>query len=290
MLRMGTKTKATPERGLPITPVLLIVYTPPAPANFRDWKHSRQNTGRPCVGRNGTVVSFPQAEQLVVVSTRSRPTPPPPDGRAARLALQLLQRFGSFLKFLSAKNSCSPAVQTKGSPQSTQLRVLSWNSITTSLTRPFYPATLTGCRDPARRPNPRLHNHPRGPGPADSPTPLLARCFAARCAPVARSLWSFVTLVRLAALLFARSLTRERLLGATPIAWFQIEGMLLDIFDDIFLLHLPLEPAKRALDGLAILHFHFSQARLHPLRGRLHLRSRAATCASVWASGSVGIR
>ena len=26
------------------------VYTPPAPANFRDWKHSRQNTGRPCVG------------------------------------------------------------------------------------------------------------------------------------------------------------------------------------------------------------------------------------------------
>src|ERR687886_279884 len=48
-------------------------YTPPAPANFRDWKHSRQKTGRPCVGRNGTVVSLPHAEQLVVVSTRSRP-------------------------------------------------------------------------------------------------------------------------------------------------------------------------------------------------------------------------
>src|SRR3954454_11604472 len=99
---------------------------PPAPANFRDWKHSRQNTGRPCVGRNGTVVSFPHAEQLVVVSTRSRPMPPPPpEGRAARLALQLLQRFGSFLKFLSAKKSCSPAVQMNGSPQSTQVRVLS---------------------------------------------------------------------------------------------------------------------------------------------------------------------
>jgi hypothetical protein len=36
--------------------------------------------------------------------------------------------------------------------------------------------------------------------------------------------------------------------------------VLLDILDDIFLLHLPLEPAKRTLDGLAILHFHFSQA------------------------------
>jgi hypothetical protein len=62
------------------------------------------------------VVSLPQAEQLVVVSTRSRPTPPPPDGRAARLALQPLQRFGSFLKFLSAKNSCSPAVQMNSVP------------------------------------------------------------------------------------------------------------------------------------------------------------------------------
>src|SRR6185503_13625245 len=112
---------------------------PPAPANFRDWKHSRQNTGRPCVGRNGTVVSFPQAEQFVVVSTRSRPIAAPPAGRAARLALQPLQRFGSFLKFLSAKNSCSPAVQTNGAPQSTQFRVLSWNSIATSLAHPIDP-------------------------------------------------------------------------------------------------------------------------------------------------------
>src|SRR5258708_25246344 len=153
----GKKRRPRRSVALPITPGSGLVYTPPAPANFRDWKHSRQKTGRPCVGRNGTVVSLPQAEQLVVVSTRSRPIPPPPEGRAARLALQLLQRFGSFLKFLSAKNSCSPAVQTKGSPQSTQVRVLSWNSITTSLTRPFYPVTLTGCRDPAWQPDPRPH-------------------------------------------------------------------------------------------------------------------------------------
>ena len=45
---------------------------PPAPANFRCWKHSLQNTGRPCVGRKGTVVSLPHAEQVVWVSTRSR--------------------------------------------------------------------------------------------------------------------------------------------------------------------------------------------------------------------------
>src|SRR5215212_3591414 len=102
---------------------------PPAPANLRDWKHSRQNTGRPCVGRNGTVVSLLHAEQLVVVSTRSLAMPPPPDGRDARLALQPLHRFGSFLKFLSAKNSCSPAVQMNSVLQSTQLSNLSWNSI-----------------------------------------------------------------------------------------------------------------------------------------------------------------
>src|SRR5438067_10813240 len=83
--------------------------TPPAPANFRDWKHSLQKTGRPCVGLKGTVVSFPHAEQFVTVSTRSRATAPA--GRLARLPLHALQRFGSFLKFLSAKNCCSPAVQ-----------------------------------------------------------------------------------------------------------------------------------------------------------------------------------
>jgi hypothetical protein len=44
--------------------------------------------------------------------------------------------------------------------------------------------------------------------------------------------------------------------------------MLLDILDDIFLLDLPFEAAKRAFDGLAILHFDFRQAVLHPLRGR----------------------
>ena len=33
-------------------------------AVLRDWKHSRQKTGRPCVGRKGTVVCFPHPEQV----------------------------------------------------------------------------------------------------------------------------------------------------------------------------------------------------------------------------------
>src|SRR5262244_1467984 len=110
---------------------------PPAPANFRDWKHSLQNTGRPCVGLNGTVVSLPHAEHVVIVSTRSRAMPAP-TGRAARLPLQLLHRFGSFLKFLSAKNCCSPAVQMNSVAQSTHLRILSWNSIARYLVGSVY--------------------------------------------------------------------------------------------------------------------------------------------------------
>jgi hypothetical protein len=54
------------------------------------------------------------------------------------------------------------------------------------------------------------------------------------------------------------SLSRKRLLRPTLIAGLQIEGMLFDIFDDVFLLNLPLEPAKSALDRLALLDFHFS--------------------------------
>src|SRR5260370_13860010 len=41
-----------------------------APIALPCWKHSRQNTGRPCVGRKGTVVSFPHFEQFVFVSER----------------------------------------------------------------------------------------------------------------------------------------------------------------------------------------------------------------------------
>src|SRR5579859_5486608 len=93
----------------------------------RCWKHSRQKTGRPCVGRKGTVVSFPHCEQLVLVSARAGAVCPPPP--SARFALQDLQRFGSFLNPLSAKNICSPAVNTNSAPHSAHFSTLSWNSI-----------------------------------------------------------------------------------------------------------------------------------------------------------------
>src|SRR5213594_2398074 len=152
---------------------------PPAPANLRDWKHSLQNTGRPCVGLKGTVVSLPQAEHVVWVSTRSRATAAPA-GRLARLLLQALHRFGSFLKFLSAKNCCSPAVQMNSVAQSTHLRILSWNSIG---------RILVG-----------------------------------------------VDLLQLPPELLAIALARKRLFGPALVSRLQIEGMLLDVFNDVFLL------------------------------------------------------
>jgi hypothetical protein len=41
--------------------------------------------------------------------------------------------------------------------------------------------------------------------------------------------------------------------------------MLLDIFDDVFLLNFPLEPAEGAFDRFALLNFHFSHASDAPL-------------------------
>jgi hypothetical protein len=169
-----------------------------------------QNTGRPWVGLKGTVVSFPQAEHVVTVSTRSRAMPTPA-GRAARLLLQALQRFGSFLKFLSAKNCCSPAVQTNSVAQSTHLRIRSWNSIG---------RYLVG-----------------------------------------------VGLFRFASELLAIAFPRERLLGPSFVSRLQIEGVFLDVLDDVFLLDFPLEPAESALDRLALLDFDFSHATHTPFAG-----------------------
>src|ERR1700732_841276 len=117
--------------------------SPPAKADFltpryagepmdrRCWKHSRQNTGRPCVGRKGTVVSLPHCEQVVLVSERIC-APPPPPPPSARFALQPLHRLGSFLKPLSAKNICSPPVNTNSAPHSAHFSTLSWYSMSRS--------------------------------------------------------------------------------------------------------------------------------------------------------------
>src|SRR5271170_5625544 len=109
----------------------------------RCWKHSRQKTGRPCVGRKGTVVSLPHCEQVVLVSERICVlplVPPPLLTPSARLALQPLQRLGSFLKPLSEKNICSPAVKTNSALHSEHFRTLSWNS----MSRPPWPSSGSG--------------------------------------------------------------------------------------------------------------------------------------------------
>jgi hypothetical protein len=214
------KRPDTNMSGLPVyrsNSVEIVDYTPPAPANLRCWKHSLQKTGRPCVGRNGTVVSLPHAEQLVVVSTRSRIIGPAA-ALLARLALHALQRFGSFLNCLSAKKSCSPAVQMKSAPQSTHLRDLSWKSIG----RHLYSSST------AVRPDRK------------------------------RSL-------QLAPELFPVPLPRKGLLGPSLVPWFQIERMLLDVLDDVFLLNLALEAAEGAFNRLAFLDLDFSHASKHPL-------------------------
>jgi hypothetical protein len=41
----------------------------------------------------------------------------------------------------------------------------------------------------------------------------------------------------------------------------------LDVLDDVFLLHLPFEPPKGALDGLALLNLDFSHAYYTPFAG-----------------------
>ena len=61
---------------------------------MRCWKQSRQYTGRPWLGLNGTVVFFPHAEQVACVSVRSRPAAGPPARRSPRFPLHALQRFG----------------------------------------------------------------------------------------------------------------------------------------------------------------------------------------------------
>src|SRR5437899_2101519 len=75
------------------------------------------------------------------------------------------------------------------------------------------------------------------------------------------------SLLRLAPELLPISLARQGLLRSPLVPRLQIEGVFLDILDDVFLLHLPLEAAQRALDRLSLLNFYFSHECLHPLRG-----------------------
>ncbi len=59
---------------------------------------------------------------------------------------------------------------------------------------------------------------------------------------------------------------RERLFRTPLVARLQIEGVLLDVLDGVFLLHLSLESAKGALDRLTILNSDFRHLNCHPLQ------------------------
>ncbi len=65
--------------------------------------------------------------------------------------------------------------------------------------------------------------------------------------------------------LLAITLSRQRLLGPTLVTRLQIEGVLLDVLDDVFLLNLALESAEGALNRLAFLNLDFGHACTHPL-------------------------
>jgi hypothetical protein len=66
-------------------------------------------------------------------------------------------------------------------------------------------------------------------------------------------------LLDLATIFLAIPLARESLFDPLFFSRFQIEGMPLDLFNDVFLLHLPLEPAKGVFQRFALLEPDFSQ-------------------------------
>src|SRR5262245_24594908 len=72
-------------------------------------------------------------------------------------------------------------------------------------------------------------------------------------------------LLRLAPELLPVPLSSKRLLGPTLVSGFQIERVLLDVLDDVFLLDLALEAAECTFDGLAFLNLDLGHALQHPL-------------------------
>jgi hypothetical protein len=59
--------------------------------------------------------------------------------------------------------------------------------------------------------------------------------------------------------LFTVPLACECFLHAFLFAWFQVKGVALDLFDNVFRLHLPLETTKSILQRLAFLNTNFCQ-------------------------------
>ena len=79
-------------------------------------------------------------------------------------------------------------------------------------------------------------------------------------------LYACLLFYRLPTNLLAAALARQCLLDAFLLARFQVEGVLLDFLNDVFLLDLSLEPSQRIFDGLAILNPNLCQS-IHPPSG-----------------------
>jgi hypothetical protein len=73
--------------------------------------------------------------------------------------------------------------------------------------------------------------------------------------------------------LFAAAFAGERFFHPLLFAGLQVKGMSFHFLDDVFLLYLPLETAKRVLEGLALLNSDFSQLTDTPQLVRMDLVS-----------------
>src|SRR5204863_9494434 len=97
----------------------------------------------------------------------------------------------------------------------------------------------------------------RAPPQHSEPAPSAHLCCLSTCGRWARSS-SVRGLLGFAPHLLAVAFAGERLLGATLVARLQVERVLLDVLDDVFLLHFPLEASESAFDGFALLDLNFS--------------------------------
>lgn len=72
-------------------------------------------------------------------------------------------------------------------------------------------------------------------------------------------------LVLFLACLFAAALSSQRFFHPLFFTRFQIEGVTFHFFNDVLLLYLPFEAAKRVLKGFALLNSYFRQKNYTPL-------------------------
>src|SRR5690349_19649349 len=95
-------------------------------------------------------------------------------------------------------------------------------------------------------------------------------------------------LLRFPPLLLAQSLPRKRFFGPALFTGLHVETMLLDLLDDVFLLHFALEAPQCIFKGFILLDNDFCHLKIHPQSGLDWKNSRASFCG--YASVSLGHR